>query len=80
MDILKEFEKLIKLHAHQITDDSENKWKVLELSDVEQIIAEYKESLVKKSSDIHNVSESACKHEAMSYGNIIICNKCKKAL
>ncbi len=36
--MINELKEVIKHHTHSITDENGNKWKVLELSDVENII------------------------------------------
>ena len=44
---MEDYKKLIKNSTHQITDENLNKWKVIELSDLEEILQAYHESKVK---------------------------------
>lgn len=72
-------EKIEALREQFKTETGENYINSQGEPDIEYM-AWIEERLVKESDSLSCVSESACKHEAISYGAIIICNKCKKPL
>lgn len=80
MDIIKEFEKVIHHHTHHITDDHENKWIVLELSDVELILDEYRELAKLKPKAIETGEDCIvcgnCEEECQPVSIGSMCNKC----
>ncbi|MEC7753820.1 MAG: hypothetical protein VYB44_07305 [Bacteroidota bacterium] len=59
MNIIEELEKVIKHHTNFITDENQNKWRVLEVSDIEEIINNYNEF-----KDSENLEKHTNKHQS----------------
>lgn len=79
---MKELKKLIENCTHQITDENLNKWKVIEVSDLDEIMEEYHQAKLKLL-NMQNVSICNCGTEEHSElekreDGLFYCTKCNK--